>query len=315
MNTFLEEAGRLLQSGQPFAWCRIPGKEGVFFYPGDNGLQSADGSVLVLSPWPDGPSQRRGYVATREEHIRRVAEAVRRLQSGDLHKVVISRIHEVRPGIPGHQIPELAAALSEAYPGAMVYLLRDEEHGLWMGATPETLLRWDAVTLHTMALAGTALAGAGIWGKKEHAEHRVVVDEIMARMHPFTTPEAGPTQTVSAGPVEHLRTLITAPQKGDPLTIAAALHPTSAVCGMPRPVAMDYIRSHEPHSRGLYTGYIGVVEPGGIGHLFVNLRCMELLDDRTLLYVGGGITPQSNPEDEWEETCMKAVTLLRVIRG
>jgi isochorismate synthase len=76
---------------------------------------------------------------------------------------------------------------------------------------------------------------------------------------------------------------------------------------------MDFIRSTEKHDRGYYTGFLGPVGLGDLIQLYVNLRCLQVFDDRLVLYIGGGITHDSIPEEEWEETEIKAETLLSVL--
>ena len=91
------------------------------------------------------------------------------------------------------------------------------------------------------------------------------------------------------------------------------LHPTPAVCGIPRDKSLDKIQQLEKHNREYYSGYCGSLNFIGNTDLFVNLRCMKILPDFLALFVGGGLTDKSVPEDEWEETKLKANTLLSVI--
>ncbi len=94
------------------------------------------------------------------------------------------------------------------------------------------------------------------------------------------------------------------------------LHPTAAICGLPRQKAFEFIRMYEGYSRQYYTGFLGEVnypEPGSTS-LMVNLRCMQLFpkEKKAWVYVGGGITSSSLPEKEWEETQAKSETMKRV---
>jgi isochorismate synthase len=91
-----------------------------------------------------------------------------------------------------------------------------------------------------------------------------------------------------------------------------SLHPTPAVCGLPREKALQLIEKHETHNRNLYAGLIGYKSKEEL-NVFVNLRCMQVTENDFLLYVGGGITDQSIPENEWNETENKAKTLMRVL--
>ena len=93
------------------------------------------------------------------------------------------------------------------------------------------------------------------------------------------------------------------------------LHPTSAVCGMPRVPAQDFISANEGMDRGLYSGYLGPVNLDGATHLYVNLRCMQICSRHIILYAGAGVTHNSNAEKEWDETTLKCQALLDIIKS
>lgn len=189
----------------------------------------------------------------------------------------------------------------------------------WIGATPETLLDCDGVSLTTMALAGTRKAGAqGPWGQKEQEEQQIVTDYISKVFRDKgLEPIIGERFSRKAGQVEHLCTPISlkvGSANGRLAEILSALHPTPAVGGYPKELAMEWIRRVEPHERRYYGGYLGPMF-GEHVRLFVNLRCMEVDDSRLRLYVGGGLTDKSDPKSEWKETEEKAQTLLSIING
>ena len=94
--------------------------------------------------------------------------------------------------------------------------------------------------------------------------------------------------------------------------IVKALHPTPAVCGYPTEKAREFILANESYDRQYYTGFCGLVEENKLD-LYVNLRCMQLKEGKAHLYVGGGITKDSNPESEFAETQHKAQTMLAVL--
>ena len=91
------------------------------------------------------------------------------------------------------------------------------------------------------------------------------------------------------------------------------LHPTSAVCGMPKEFAKEFIRSHEKFDREFFSGYLGPVNLDEETHLFVNLRCMQLNHSNATLYAGAGVTEDSIPHNEWVETQLKCDTLIDVL--
>ena len=92
------------------------------------------------------------------------------------------------------------------------------------------------------------------------------------------------------------------------------MHPTPAVCGIPLEITKNYIQKNEVHERELYTGYIGEVNLDSAS-LYVNLRCMKITSDQFYVYVGGGLTAKSNAKQEWEETEIKAQTMLSLIKN
>lgn len=265
-------------------------------------------------PVPE-PTPRAAYEA-------RVARAVRAIEAGQAEKIVLSRI-EPRSLDPDHDLRDLLEALAAAYPQAFVSLVTTPVSGTWLTATPEVLLTADAEGLHTMALAGTQWPEGDTdistltWPQKIIDEQGIVAAEIRrcfdaAGMTGVTETEPG---TVRAANLCHLRSDFHAPPQPAErcADLLRRLHPTSAVCGMPRAAARDFILQEEGPTRGFYTGYIGPVGIGGESRLQVNLRAARLTADRAFLHVGGGIVAASDPATEYEETAQKARTIGAVL--
>ena len=100
--------------------------------------------------------------------------------------------------------------------------------------------------------------------------------------------------------------------------IVQLLHPTPAVCGLPKEIAKEFIIENEPYDRGFYTGFLGELNCSftnkkASSDLFVNLRCMEIKNSQAHLYMGCGITKDSIPEKEWEESVNKSMTMKMVL--
>ncbi|MFS4418086.1 chorismate-binding protein [Maribacter sp. 2307ULW6-5] len=270
------------------------------------------------------------------KHMRLVRKGMMAIASGQMDKVVLSRKMEqpLRAG-PLTIFKRLLAA----HRGAFCYLWYHPKIGMWLGATPEILLSTRGSSLTTMSLAGTLPYVEGKrpqWSKKELEEQQMVTDYITQTLTPHVAGlKISDTQTVRAGKLWHLRTQISAKYKKDDLgTIVRQLHPTPAVCGLPARAAKEFILAHEGYDRNYYTGFLGelnlkeeVYRDRGrhnvenlayraiktTSDLYVNLRCMEVRQDRAHLYVGGGITAFSDPKKEWEETVSKTSTILRVL--
>ena len=241
------------------------------------------------------------------------------MQELGMKKVVFSRVKKV--SFPTENIQVLFNSLCEKYPKAFVYLASSSLFGTWIGASPEILLEIHKQSVFTMSLAGTkAIENQEEWDKKEREEQQFVTDFIIETLSEqgITEVENQGPYTFEAGPVKHLRTDISFDLGNrTSLELAAALHPTPAVSGLPQALAIELIEAIENHdlnyNRFLYAGYLGLVSAEHT-KLFVNLRCCQIQRDAAYLYVGGGFTKDSNVELEWQETERKSKTLLSVIQ-
>lgn len=205
------------------------------------------------------------------------------------------------------------------YPSAFRFMWYHPKEGWWCGATPETLVQSEKDSFFTMALAGTQpyFGKEPVWRVKEREEQQFVTDTILSQIKPLCERiQVSETYTQPAGMVAHLRTDI----HGKMLpttnlnTLARAIHPTPAICGTPTEVAKEFILEQEFFHRGFYTGFLGIVEKEKKSRLYVNLRSMKIKDKQASLFIGGGITKDSKPREEWIETCNKTQTMLRVLK-
>ena len=250
-----------------------------------------------------------------KEHTNLIRKALSSIQESPLKKVVLatSLQHNGAVNSPSSYFKRILAQ----YTNTFNYLLFHPDCGVWMGSTPERLITMNGQCLQTMALAGTRPYGSSEWGNKEKEEQEFVVREIVNTLKQYTQHELikyADAETIRAGHLEHLRTTITADLSISPIDAAQALHPTPAVGGVPKQMALDFIGRHERLNRSLYSGFLGVVSPEQTS-LYVNLRCMSIQEDMATVYVGGGITEKSDPQDEWQEVLQKANTMGRILAG
>ncbi len=261
------------------------------------------------------------------DFIQLVKRSISQIKEGRFQKVVPSKIKKV--DIPSDfDIVENFQILTKAYPRAFVFYVSIPTIGCWMGATPETLIEIENGSLfRTVSLAGTQkyldemIPSDIAWTQKEIEEQAMVSRYIIncfkkIRLREFT--EHGP-KTVIAANLIHLKTVFEVDLKETGFynlgtVMLNLLHPTSAVCGMPKENASSFLKTNEVHQRKYYSGFLGPVNNNDDTHLFVNLRCMEIFKHHAILYAGSGITEDSNPEKEWMETEMKCNTLLNVIK-
>ncbi|MDB4075530.1 chorismate-binding protein [Crocinitomicaceae bacterium] len=251
---------------------------------------------------------------SKNEYLDLANQYLEQFRKNRVSKAILSRVKKVNFPLN----PEIYYdALCEKYPNAFVYLISSKEFGTWIGATPEVLVSIEDGIGKTMALAGTRPANDLIeWTDKERDEQQYVTDYIDSKLNGLaieTIKSIGP-KTLVSGPVEHLLTDFEFEMKATSLVeLIETLHPTPAVCGLPLRESFEIINKIERHDRGLYTGLIGWI--GAETILYVNLRCAQIIDSECYLYVGGGLTIDSNPGNEWVETENKAKTLLNVMEN
>lgn len=274
----------------------------------------------------------------KEAHIELVSKGVSAIKSGNLEKVVLSR--KVEKPLKSSQPIAIFKRLFNAYNNAMVYCWYHPKVGLWLGATPELLFKVEGKRLTTISLAGTQSYSQNeqiFWTPKEYDEQQIVTDYIVEQIEPYTNQiNVSEVDTVRAGNLVHLKTYIRSNIKEgcSVKSIINTLHPTPAVCGFPKQEAKDFILKEENYNREFYTGFLGElnlktsktrntnrrnVENNAYAvvkkhsNFYVNLRCLQLKDDKALIYVGGGITKDSVPENEWIETVNKTKTMGNVL--
>jgi isochorismate synthase len=261
------------------------------------------------------------FTITEDEYLHDIELTISEIKRTSLSKVIISRLLSEKR--KNESVGELYMQLRAMTPNAFVYLVNLPQAGLWMGATPEALLQSHGKMMETVSLAGTQSRRTDSnysWYTKEIEEQAFVsryMLDVFYRfgIHPYTT--RGP-ETMESGKVAHLKTSFRfSAQKVDYQlgNFIAELHPTPAVCGLPKDKADRFIAKIEKHDRRYYTGYLGPWRLNNCVRLFVNLRCMEITENQYILYSGGGITSKSVPEEEWIETNNKARTLLSAIEA
>lgn len=289
-------------------------------------LQSAAAESIpenkLLPRMPEGLAERYKRI------VQLGADAVRQ---GELFKVVLSRTKSFDMA-PGFSLVRAFLKLEAVYPTAFVSMVSLPHLGeVWLGASPELLVGVKKRRFfRTVALAGTQSAkdAAGqlkpkskvLWSEKEIEEQAIVsryIIECFKKIRLREYRETGPKSS-KAGNLYHLKSdfevdleAVNFPELGS--VMLRLLHPTSAVCGMPKEQALHLIATLEGYDRAFYSGYWGPVNVDENTDLFVNLRTLKVNGDVMTLFAGAGITADSIPEDEWLETELKCDTLLGVI--
>lgn len=243
---------------------------------------------------------------------------------GTFRKLVLARQKKMEiPLAPDVTQPQAMRSLFEEachlYPRLMIMLFYTPQSGAWLLASPEILMDGERSSLHTVALAGTMPFEEGYmeWSDKNKEEQHIVelyIEDIL-QQYSNDVLKDGPV-TVRAGNLVHLRTDFRFHLSSDtPIGhLIEQLHPTPAVCGLPKQEAKRFIMQHEGMQRNYYSGFAGPMGIDGETHLYVSLRCAELTTSSATLYAGGGILPESQCESEFAETESKMKTIGHVLQ-
>jgi anthranilate synthase component 1 len=289
----------------------------------------ADDFVANYEPWPaaegDSPAGPVSNV-TQEEYERRVRAAQEYIAAGDIFQVVpsqrFSRLVKSDPFT-------IYRSLRTINPSPYMFFLHTPEGDL-VGASPELLVRVEEGLVTTHPIAGTrrrgkddeedtALAEELLADEKERAEHLMLVD--LGRNDIGRVAQAGSVRVPRFMTVErfshvmHLVSHVTGRLRGDMTALDAlrAVFPAGTVSGAPKIRAMEIIAELEGEQRGVYAGAVGHVGFNGDLDTCIALRTMVVKDGVAYVQAGGGVVADSDPTEEFRESCNKAAALLRAI--
>ena len=267
-----------------------------------------------------------GHNTASEHYIGIVKKGINKIEKGELEKVVPAR--KKATALPENfDSLDFFMNFTVQYPDAFTSWYAIPEIGSWFGASPEILIEVKNNVFTTVALAGTQPFESTTsikdttWTQKEIEEQALVSRYIIncfkkIRLREFE--EYGP-KTIRAGNLLHLKTeyhvdmaATNFPDLGT--TMLKLLHPTSAICGMPLESAKEFLLENEDFDRGYFSGYLGPVNMNSNTSLFVNLRCMQILEKEAVAYAGAGVTIDSDPARELNETEIKMNTLIRLFK-
>jgi isochorismate synthase len=274
------------------------------------------GPAPLRAPSPRLPADAR----TAQHYLASVERAIDAMRAGAARKVVLAC--EEHHAVPVSSDAALQA-LSAAHPSCLIFAQGLGE-SVFLGATPELLIRRSGAAVETSAVAATARRGASESAArtlarrlqrsaKERLEHALVVEDLAERLRPLCSELSVPREPVllDTGTLQHLLTPIEG-QLREPvhvLDLAARMHPTPALGGSPRAEALELIRALEGFDRGWYGGPIGWFDAQGNGEFCVALRCALLEPDALRLFAGSGLVADSRPESEARETALKLASV------
>ena len=241
------------------------------------------------------------------------------LQRKEFDKLVLSRSASF--GKPDGFSPLAAFRMAcRRYVYSYVYLCYTPQTGIWLGSTPEIILSGEKEEWRTVALAGTQPLQEGKlpqhWDEKNRMEQAYVASYIRNCLLSLgiEVEESAPYPTY-AGALSHLKSdfRFALADRSILGSLLDRLHPTPAVCGLPKEEAYRFILENEGYARSYYSGFVGWLDPDGRTDLYVNLRCMHIGEEKLTLYAGGGLLASSRLEDEWQETEKKMQTMRGIL--
>ena len=300
--------------------------------PREMGISVARGPGSLSSPGArgaTGPVSSLGNEAERSawnSAVRRVLAAV---HGGEVSKVVLARVHSVESKSRLDPV-DVALNLWRENEGTHVFLFEPLPGRVLLGAAPETMAARTGGVFRATAVAGStgrggseeeteALARRLLASAKDLMEHRICVEDAVSRLRMLSeevwAQDAPHVLTLPS--IQHLETVVEARLRPEVTVLDAleALHPTPAVCGLPRDRALEFLRKEEGFPRGWYAGPVGWFDGEGDGVFVPALRSAVGCGAEWHLFAGAGIVEGSDPDREWEETCVKLEPMLRALRA
>ena len=287
------------------------------------------GLAIPVGPWqgrclrfrsPRSESERSGWDAA-------VRGALVAIDEGRFSKVVLARTLDVITASRLDPI-EVVHHLWMENGGSHVFYFEPEDGCALLGAAPETVTTLSGGQFHATAVAGTVARGETpreqkqlaeqlLASEKEGVEQRIALDDMIARLGPLAEEISAQPEphVLTLARLQHLETEIRArlTEGTSALMALEALHPTPAVCGLPRDAALEFLEKEEPFERGWYAGPVGWFDLDGNGVFVPALRCAVVRDLRWRLFAGAGIVLGSDPALEWDETSIKFEPMMRAL--
>lgn len=267
------------------------------------------------------------YPMTQKTWTDLVDGAVQAMEFSQLKKVVLARVCEIRSRTR-IDICQAINFLNESFEGCTRFLFEPRPFHAFYGATPEILVKVEGKQISTMALAGSMPRGLTVAedqeigtellnSAKERHEHQLVVEAIRRRLEPLTSQLTIPAQpdVLRLSYIQHLLTPVagTLHERSGIVPLVQLLHPTPAMGGSPRDLAMTFISKNEPVSRGWYAAPVGWLDSQMDGEFVVAIRSAVAQERRVWCYSGAGIVPDSQADVEWAETDLKFRPMLRAL--
>ena len=288
--------------------------------------------AALEAPGPSSPMGEAWIPATRVETeqdawYEAVDRALEEVARGEVSKVVLARVQNVSAE-GGLEPVDVAMNLWRDNPGAHVFLFEPVPGHVLLGAAPETVATVANGHFRATAVAGSVSRGDNetqqkafarelLRSAKDRREHQMCVEDMVERLVAVSEKVSAQDEphVLTLTTIQHLETVIEADLRPDQsvLSVLETLHPTPAVCGLPRDLALDFLRREEQFKRGWYAGPVGWFDGDGNGVFVPALRSAVGRGTEWRLFAGAGIIAGSDPRREWDETRIKFQPVLRAL--
>lgn len=271
--------------------------------------------VPAADAWEETLNKPATPATTRQEYGQYFRLYTSLIHNGTVRKIVLARTAD-EPTAPGFSPYRAFLTAVRIQPAAFKALVHTPQHGTWLFCTPEQLITGSGTHWRTMALAGTRIPCTLPWDAKNRREQALVTDFMREVLTPLADEihESEP-ENLRAGKIEHLCTRFTLRMQQEQLIpLLQQLPPTPAVCGSPVAAAREILLQQPDIERSCYAGYLGPWSRNA-AQLYVSLRCMQIFPGLCRLYAGGGLMPDSDEEQEWQETENKMACMRQAIAG
>ena len=272
-------------------------------------------------------------IVEQQEHLvgdwkQAIVSSIDDIRKGEMEKIVLARELRLRfeEDIPSHLVLQNLMIQQNS---SFIFGLESGEH-CFVGASPERLVKKEGESIFSACLAGSIPRGIDdetdielgnelLTDVKNRSEHQFVVNMMRKAMEQYcleiTIPDAPVLMKLKN--IQHLYTPVECVSKPGTsvLDFVELLHPTPALGGAPRDVAMDKIERYEGMDRGFYAAPIGWMDIYGNGDFSVGIRSGLLQGDKASLYAGCGIVEKSDPDSEYMETKVKFKPMLSALEG
>jgi menaquinone-specific isochorismate synthase len=258
---------------------------------------------------------------------RTVEDSLEAIRDGRVAKVVLARTLDV--DTDGRvDAANVVTRLWLANRGSHVFLFEPVPGSAIVGAAPETVATLRSGVFHATAVAGSIrrgdtareqaeLAARLLASEKDRVEQQIALDDMVTRLETIAHQIRSEPQphVLTLARIQHLETEIRAsvPSGTGVLDLLRLLHPTPAVCGLPRDAALAFLEDEEAFRRGWYAGPVGWFDAEGNGIFAPALRTGVLHEGAWRLFAGAGIVEGSVPALEWEETRIKFTPMLEAL--